>query len=123
MAYAANIFCVSGVANRPVLHLDLSTIFLSLPNSIQEHIYGAFRRHLSGAVEHRDAKDETKALLASRVVLLQDSMLSIELRLSVQVGGSGWCVNLVGCFALLAGEDVVGRYIDEQDGALGTQLC
>jgi hypothetical protein len=48
------------------------------------------------------------------IFLRKDGVLAFEFRLAVDIGGLGSTAGFVGCFALRAWKDVVGRYVDQE---------
>lgn len=115
MAHPPNIFCAGRVSQRPMVHLGLRALGLSLPDRVHENIDGTLSGRLCTAVEHRHAEDYRKALLARPRKFAEHGTLTVELSLPVKVRWSRSSIALVGCIAWRAGEDVVRRDVDDKD--------
>lgn len=120
MADPSHVLRVGRVPQRPVVHLDLGPLLLGLPNRVHQDVDGALGGHLGVAVEHGHAHHHSQTRLPSTLILRERSALAVELGLAVEVGRLGRGVGLVRRVARLAGEDVVGGDVDEEDVARGT---
>lgn len=119
MTDSSDIFGVGRIPDGPVLHLDLLSL-LCFPHDIHENIHGALRRYLGIAVQDRHSQDDTHAILTSGLVLLENSMFTVKLGLSVQVCGAGGSIGLIRGVARLAWEHVIRRDVDQEDPPAST---
>lgn len=95
--------------------LGLGICLLRLPHKVHEHVGRALGRRLGLAVEDGDAEGDAQAFLAGLLVLLEDGIFAVELRLPVQVRRTRLRVVFIRRIALLPREDVVRRDVDEKD--------
>lgn len=115
VTYATHILRVGRIPQGPVVHLDFGTGILRLGDRVHEHVDRALGGGLCWAVEDGDAEHDAQALLAGALERLEGGGLAVELGLAVEVGRAGGGVGLVWGVPRLAGEDVVGRDVEEQD--------
>lgn len=123
VADPSHILRIRGVPNSPVVHLDTSIGVLGLPNSVHEDVYGALCWLLNRAIQDRHPQHHAPARLACVLILPQHGLLAVVLGLPVEVRRVGRAIGFVRRLALGAGEHVVRRDIDEQDGPRSADFC
>lgn len=64
MAHPSNVFCVSRIPQRPVIHFNRLSFGLHLPNRVHQHIDSTLGRCLCVPVKDRHAEDDAGAFLA-----------------------------------------------------------
>lgn len=115
MADSSYVSRVGRVANGPMIHLDLGALCLGLPNTIHEHVDGAFRRRFCVAVEYWDSKSDPKALLSSHSVLFQHGLFAIQLRLAVEVSRGWGGIGFVRGVAWPSRKDIISGDVNHQN--------
>lgn len=106
-----------------MVHLDLLSL-LRLEDSVQEDIDCTLLvpALLRLTVQYGHPHHHTQALLAGLGKLFKHGLLAIQLGNAVEVGWARGSVSLVWCLPWRAGEDVVGRDVDEKDTTSSTSL-
>lgn len=102
-------------------HNTLPPLLLGLPQTLHQDIHRALSRFLRLSIQHRYSEHDTPTHLPGLCKPAQDGFLAFPLRLAVQIRWVGRAGRLVRSVAFGAGEDVVGGYVDEEDGSGGAE--
>ena len=121
MADTTHILSVGRIANCPVIHLYVCSLLGFLYRGHQ-HVDRAFSWICRRSVENWNTQSDSEPLPAGRLVLIQHSMLSVQLGLAVEISRAGCRIRLERSIAWSPSKDIIGRDVDQQGRALRAEL-